>query len=191
MAIGLKDACPRERQVMEWRAKPYGTRDSAYAVFKAVEQYRLGDVVSGSDADHDHRPGRRTVLARPVPAPLRRAARPQDAVPFTKAEGADPLHCEPMAQALLEQRMFDWLDEALGTHGRAAPQAGPQPDTRGLVVHDLGQCDDPGRSDGSAASASEHHPGLPCRDPAGAMGDECQPAPACGPAGSCKGLAAR
>ena len=31
-------------------------------------------------------------------------------MPFIKAEGAD-MHCEPMARSLLEQRMFDWLDE--------------------------------------------------------------------------------
>ena len=31
---------------------------------------------------------------------------------FTAAEGADR-HCEPMAQALLEQRLFDWLDDTV------------------------------------------------------------------------------
>jgi hypothetical protein len=31
---------------------------------------------------------------------------------FTKAEGAG-LHCQPMARSLLEQRMYDWLDEIL------------------------------------------------------------------------------
>ena len=35
-------------------------------------------------------------------------------VPFTAAEGADR-HCEPLARTLLEQRMFDWLDETLGS----------------------------------------------------------------------------
>jgi hypothetical protein len=37
-------------------------------------------------------------------------------VPFTRADGAD-MHCEPMARSLLEQRMFDWLDETLSNHG--------------------------------------------------------------------------
>jgi hypothetical protein len=37
---------------------------------------------------------------------------PKQLVPFTAAEGADR-HCEPMARSLLEQRRFDWLDEAL------------------------------------------------------------------------------
>jgi len=29
-------------------------------------------------------------------------------------EGSDR-HCEPMARSLLEQRMFDWLDETLAS----------------------------------------------------------------------------
>jgi hypothetical protein len=33
-------------------------------------------------------------------------------VAFTADEGADR-HCEPLARSLLEQRMFDWLDETL------------------------------------------------------------------------------
>jgi hypothetical protein len=33
-------------------------------------------------------------------------------VAFTADEGADR-HCEPMARSVLEQRMFDWLDEIL------------------------------------------------------------------------------
>ncbi len=42
-------------------------------------------------------------------------------VPFTKAEGAD-LHVEPMGRSLLEQRMYDWLDDTLAAqslHGRS------------------------------------------------------------------------
>jgi hypothetical protein len=35
-------------------------------------------------------------------------------VAFTADEGADR-HCEPMARSLLEQRMFDWLDETLAS----------------------------------------------------------------------------
>jgi hypothetical protein len=33
-------------------------------------------------------------------------------VRFTEAEGAD-FHVQPLARALTEQRMFDWLDERL------------------------------------------------------------------------------
>jgi len=113
MAIGLQSATPRQRQVMRWRAKPYGTGDSAYAVFKAVEQYRLGDLVSRirtpimiTDPDGEQFwPGQSRRLYHALPGP-------KVLVPFTRAEGAD-LHCEPMARSLLEQRMFDWLDEVL------------------------------------------------------------------------------
>ena len=38
----------------------------------------------------------------------------KELVRFTAYEGADG-HCEPLARTLLEQRMFDWLDEVLGT----------------------------------------------------------------------------
>ena len=31
---------------------------------------------------------------------------------FTRAEGAN-WHCEPLARALYDQRLFDWLDEVL------------------------------------------------------------------------------
>ena len=117
MAIGLKSATPRERQVMQWRAKPYGTRDSAYALFKAAEQYRLGDLAQRirtpimiTDPEGEQFwPGQSRRLYEALPGR-------KMLVPFTKAEGAD-MHCEPMARSLLEQRMFDWLDEVLGTHG--------------------------------------------------------------------------
>jgi hypothetical protein len=101
---------------MQWRAKPYGTYDSAYAVFKAVEQYRLGDLVTQirtplmiTDPEGEQfRPGQSRRLYQALPGT-------KVLVPFTRAEGAD-MHCEPMARSLLEQRMFDWLDQTLSTH---------------------------------------------------------------------------
>ena len=117
MAIARQSATPRERQVMQWRAKPYGTYDSAYALFKAVERYRLGDLVP--------RIGTPLMITDPEaeqfwPGQSRRLydalTGPKMLVPFTKAEGAD-MHCEPMARSLLEQRMFDWLDETLSIPG--------------------------------------------------------------------------
>jgi hypothetical protein len=39
-------------------------------------------------------------------------AGPKRLVHFGADEGADR-HCEPMARSLLEQRLFDWLDETL------------------------------------------------------------------------------
>jgi hypothetical protein len=117
MTVGLQSATPRERQVMGWRAKPYGRQDSAYALFKTVEQYRLGDLVKRirtpvmvTDPEGEQFwPGQSQRLCAALPAA-------KVLVPFTKAEGAD-MHCEPMARSLLEQRMFDWLDETLSTHG--------------------------------------------------------------------------
>jgi hypothetical protein len=117
MAIGMQSATPRERQVMQWRVKPYGNRDSAYDLFKAVEEYRLGDLVQRirtpimitEPEGEQFWPGQSRRLYDALPGPKVLA-------PFTKAEGAD-MHCEPMARSLLEQRMFDWLDETLGTRG--------------------------------------------------------------------------
>jgi dienelactone hydrolase len=117
MAAGLQSAPPRERQVMAWRAKPYGRQDSAYALFKTVEQYRLGDlaqhirtplIVTDPEGEQFW-PGQSQRLYDALPGPKAR-------VPFTRAEGAD-MHCEPMARSLLEQRMFDWLDETFGARG--------------------------------------------------------------------------
>jgi hypothetical protein len=115
MDIGLRSATPRERQEMAWRAKPYGTQDSAYDAFKTAEQYRLGDLVKHirtpimiTDPEGEQFwPGQSQRLYDALPGP-------KVLVPFTKAEGAD-MHCEPMARSLLEQRMFDWLDETLST----------------------------------------------------------------------------
>ena len=114
MAIGMQSASPRERQVLEWRAKPYGPHDSVYALFKTVEQYRLGDLVKRirtplmvTDPEGEQFwPGQSQRLFDALPGP-------KVLVPFTRAEGED-MHCEPMARSLLEQRMFDWLDETVG-----------------------------------------------------------------------------
>jgi hypothetical protein len=42
-------------------------------------------------------------------------------LPFRAAEGAD-FHCEPMARALVDQRMFDWLDDVFAMTGHRALQ---------------------------------------------------------------------
>ena len=115
MDIGMQSATPSERQEMEWRAKSYGTQDSAYDAFKTAEQYRLGDLVQQirtpimvTDPEGEQFwPGQSQRLYDALPGP-------KVLVPFTKAQGAD-MHCEPMARSLLEQRMFDWLDETLST----------------------------------------------------------------------------
>jgi hypothetical protein len=44
----------------------------------------------------------------------RRLPGPKKLLSFTAAEGAN-LHCEPMAGCLRNERVFDWLDEAVPT----------------------------------------------------------------------------
>jgi Prolyl oligopeptidase family len=108
---------PAMLQEIAWRAKPYGSQPSDYATFMAVGAYKLGDVVKNITApimitdpeDEQFWPGQSQELFDAVPGS-------KVIVPFTKAEGAN-LHIEPMGRSLLEQRMYDWLDETL--HGPA------------------------------------------------------------------------
>lgn len=110
--MGLREASPQDRQTMAWRAKPYGT-GSAYDTFAAVREYTLRGIADRittplliTDPEGEQFwPGQSRRLYSAV-------AGPKELVPFTAAEGAAG-HCEPMARTLLEQRMFDWLDEVL------------------------------------------------------------------------------
>lgn len=112
-AIGAQHVSAKEQQIMAWRAKPYG-KASAYDVFAAVMEYRLGDLPKQittpllilDPEGEEFWPGQSRRLYDVLPGP-------KALVAFTAAEGADQ-HCEPMARALVEQRMFDWLDETLG-----------------------------------------------------------------------------
>jgi alpha-beta hydrolase superfamily lysophospholipase len=102
------------RQTLAFRAKPYG-KDSVGAVYEEVEKYNLRDVVDKitlpilitSPEDEQFWPGQSQELYDALPGP------DKTIVEFSAAEGAN-WHCEPMAQSLLGQRMFDWLDERLG-----------------------------------------------------------------------------
>ena len=121
MTVGMQSATARERQTMQRRAKPYGQHASAYALFETVEEYRLGDLVRRirtpmmiTDPEGEQFwPGQPQRLYDALPAL-------KALVPFTKAEGADR-HCEPMARSLLEQRMFDWLDDTLNATKLSSP----------------------------------------------------------------------
>jgi hypothetical protein len=114
MAFGRADMSPAVAQEFAWRAKPYGEQPSDYATFKTVEAYHLRDVVKDirvpmmiSDPEGEQFwPGQSQELFVALPGP-------KVIVPFTKGEGAE-MHCEPMGRSLLEQRMYDWLDETLG-----------------------------------------------------------------------------
>jgi dienelactone hydrolase len=109
MSIGTSSDDPIQAQLMAWREKPYGITDP-YDLFTAVMEYRLGDLTQQittpllvTDPEGEQFwPGQSQRLYDALPGP-------KALVKFTAAEGADR-HCEPMARALLEQRVFDWLD---------------------------------------------------------------------------------
>jgi len=108
----MQQATPAERQNWEWRAKPYGL-ESPFDVFTAVRQYNLDEVVDQittslliTDPEGEQFwPGQSQQL-------FDKLRGTKKLLTFTADEGADR-HCEPLARSLLEQRMFDWLDETL------------------------------------------------------------------------------
>ncbi|GAB1821004.1 alpha/beta hydrolase family protein [Herbidospora sp. RD11066] len=102
---------PRTRSMLAWRMRPYGLT-SFYDFFRAARDYRL-------DA------GTATKITTPMlitdpeaegfwPGQSRRLydllSSKRTLVHFTEPEGADA-HCEPMANGLRGERIFDWLDE--------------------------------------------------------------------------------
>ncbi len=101
------------RQTLAFRMKPYRT-ESMYEAIEAVRAYRLDDVVERittpmlvtDPEDEQFWPGQSRQLYEALPGP------DKEIVVFTAAEGAN-WHCEPMGQALADQRIFDWLDERL------------------------------------------------------------------------------
>ena len=108
-----QEMTPAMQQEFAWRAKPYGDQPSIYATFKTAEQYRLGDEVAQiktpimitQPEGEQFWPGQSQQLYDMLPGT-------KELVSFTNAEGAG-LHCEPMGRSLLEQRIYDWLDDTL------------------------------------------------------------------------------
>jgi prolyl oligopeptidase family protein len=103
------------RAVFAFRGAPYGVDgDSRFDLYQAVMQHRLGDEVSGittpllitDPEDEQFWPGQSEQL-------YARLSGPKELVRFTAAEGA-ARHCEPLAGALRDARVFDWLDGYLG-----------------------------------------------------------------------------
>lgn len=99
------------QETWQFRARPYGVTGYS-AVLDAVSRYNLTDVagqirtplyITAPDGEQ-LLPGQSAELAQLVPG--------STLVSFTEEEGAT-YHCQPMARALTEQRMFDWLDEQL------------------------------------------------------------------------------
>ena len=101
---------PRTRRMMATRMRPYGTT-SPFEFFTAARAYTLTDDVVAritcpvliTDPDHEQFwPGQSQRLHTMLPG--------SSIVRFTEDEGADS-HCEPTANGLRGERVFDWLDE--------------------------------------------------------------------------------
>jgi hypothetical protein len=114
---GMQQAPPTQKQNWEWRAKPYGLQ-SPFDVYTAARRYNLADVVDqittplliADPEGEQFWPGQSQQLFEKLQGS-------KQLITFTADEGADR-HCEPMARSLLEQRIFDWLDETLSAATR-------------------------------------------------------------------------
>lgn len=115
-AMISQGAPPDPKAVAQWnfRARPYGQTDP-YSTFAAMLRYRLAPEDAARiaaplliiDAEGEQFwPGQAEQLAAMT-------SKVSTLLRFTAAEGAN-FHCEPMARRLVDQRMFDWLDEKLG-----------------------------------------------------------------------------
>ena len=115
---------PETKTLLEARAAPYGgLNGSAYDLFTRVASYRLGDeveqivtplLITSSTAERRW-PGQSRTLFEHLPGP-------RHLVEFSAAEGADG-QGEPLAPALRETRIFDWLDGRLRAASSSASDA--------------------------------------------------------------------
>jgi hypothetical protein len=102
--------------LLTFRGEPYGLHDdSRFRLYEAVMRYRLGAEAAAIDTpllitepeDEQFWPGQSQQLFDLLPGP-------KELVRFSAAEGAGR-HCEPMAPALRDARVFDWLDRYLAS----------------------------------------------------------------------------
>ncbi|HLI31736.1 MAG TPA: prolyl oligopeptidase family serine peptidase [Solirubrobacteraceae bacterium] len=105
---------PATRAALDFRGEPYGVAgDSRYDLYRAVARYRLGDETSNINTpllitdpeEEQFWPGQAREL-------YERLSGPRELAKFSAAEGA-ARHCEPLACAVRETRIFDWLDRYL------------------------------------------------------------------------------
>jgi len=105
---------PARTQALRFHGEPYGHNGgSTFRLFLTVAAYHLGDEVQKIDTplliteseDEPLWPGQSRQLYDRLPGR-------SEIVAFTAREGAAG-HCEPLAQAIREARIFDWLDEHL------------------------------------------------------------------------------
>lgn len=113
IGLGLKFS-PATKRMWDWRARPY-PHTTYYETMETVAHYTVTPEIAAqittplliTDPDHEQFwPGQSDELAALCPDGIATVVR------FTKAEGAD-WHCQPMARALTDERIFDWLDERL------------------------------------------------------------------------------
>jgi hypothetical protein len=130
LELGQRAAFDREMHLTEllWpaigatlsaRGAPYGVEsDSRYALFETVSGYRLGEEVAEVTTpllitEYEHEqfwPGQSQDLHD-------RLEGPRELLRFTADEGASRHGC-PLAPALRETRIFDWLERYLARDGR-------------------------------------------------------------------------
>ncbi|HXT91101.1 MAG TPA: prolyl oligopeptidase family serine peptidase, partial [Trebonia sp.] len=101
---------PATRSMLAFRMRPYGTT-SPYEFFSTARAYALTDEIIGqitcpvlvTDPDHEQFwPGQSRELHDKLPAG-------KTLIRFTGEEGAES-HCEPAANGIRGERIFDWLD---------------------------------------------------------------------------------
>jgi len=111
MELALKFS-PDLARTWSFRARPYKT-EGYFDTLKAVLNYRLDNVASSiatplfitEPEGEQFWPGQSRRLAELTPDV-------STLVTFSADEGAN-FHCEPLARSLVDQRMFDWLDDQL------------------------------------------------------------------------------
>jgi hypothetical protein len=103
------------KALLAFRGEPHGLKsDSPYDLYKAVDAYKLGDEVGQIDTPllitdpegEQFWPGQSQQL-------FDRLNGHKEVADFKEADGAGR-HCEPLAPAQRDARVFDWLDRYLG-----------------------------------------------------------------------------
>jgi hypothetical protein len=114
MALGMR-LSPSTAHIWRFRARPYSA-DGYAATIRSVREYRITQeqavrittpLLITDPEDEPFWPGQSQQLGDWTP-------QVSTLVSFTAAEGAGG-HCEPLARAVVAQRMFDWMDTVLAT----------------------------------------------------------------------------
>lgn len=109
MKMGLHFIGKKGRQELEFRMKPYCTEDFFEWISRA-QQFNVRDVIERikcpilitDPEDEQFWPGQSREVYEALTCP-------KSIVRFTAEEGAN-WHCQPMARALYDQRIFEWLN---------------------------------------------------------------------------------